>query len=299
MKSEPPHFWNTAAVRHLAWLCQAPQLITGPLVRPLAATIPADLARILTALDQSPEPLLSCLNCNKSPRLGQYFESLYEFFLTHILGWEVLLRNVAIRDGTGRTLGELDFVVRDPETGAIQHHEVAIKFYLGLEENGATLWYGPNAQDRLDLKAQRMKNHQATMTQRPETLAAMASHGLGSDIEPVIVMPGNLFYPVTPGPLVQTPPWVNRGHERGSWIRQGLLETGHIQDWTVLKKPHWLGPYQSCSPPDPELTSHTLTTMAEAGRPGLFAKMVAREDGRGFDEISRCFVVPDHWPGQR
>ena len=40
--------------------------------------------------------------------------------------------------------------------------EIAIKYYLGVpEQAGRTLWYGPSAKDRLDLKADRMLNLQS------------------------------------------------------------------------------------------------------------------------------------------
>jgi hypothetical protein len=63
----------------------------------------------------------------------------------------------------GRTLGAIDFILEDKKTKQHQHWEVAIKFYL--LHHGQ--WYGPNAQDRLDIKLNRMLTHQLTLSERP------------------------------------------------------------------------------------------------------------------------------------
>ncbi|GLQ71895.1 hypothetical protein GCM10007932_12550 [Vibrio penaeicida] len=60
----------------------------------------------------------------------------------------------------GRTLGAIDFILENHDNQTIEHWEVAIKFYL-LHN---TLWYGPNAKDRLDLKLDRMLSHQLKMS---------------------------------------------------------------------------------------------------------------------------------------
>jgi hypothetical protein len=238
MTSIQQPFWRTPAVRHLAWLCEAPTLILAPHVFNPRDLLPANITAVLEQLDQAPSALLARLEQGKSRRLGQYFENLYDFFLTEILGWQVLLRNEPVREAGGRTLGELDFVVRNPATGRLQHHEIAVKFYLGLSRGGQTLWPGPNAHDRLDLKSRRLLEHQSTMTRRPETLARLAIHGLEPDIEPVLFMPGGLFYPQPPLQRAFPPKWINPAHQRDRWIRQTALSARHTADWVPLQKPH-------------------------------------------------------------
>src|SRR5690554_7458300 len=90
-------------------------------------------------------------------RLGHYFERLYEVLLKDLLGWELLLKNQQIK-ADNRTIGELDFVVRNRQTGCLEHHEIAIKYYLGVnEDETGTRWYGPNAKDR-DRKSTRLNS---------------------------------------------------------------------------------------------------------------------------------------------
>ncbi|WP_404361693.1 DUF1853 family protein [Marinobacter sp.] len=290
-------FWQTPEVRHLAWLCEAPSLVQAPNVFHLSGELPGNLPEKLLELDRNPAPLLHLFGKTSPVRLGQYFETLYGFLLTHILGWEVLLRNAPIRDKARRTLGELDFIVRNPATGRLQHHEVAVKFYLGVGGDAETLWYGPNAHDRLDLKTRRILDHQATMTDRPETRRLLAEFGFAGEIDAFILMPGYLFYPDTPAPSPDIPCWVNPDHQKGRWIRWRELCQVDTSSWTHLQKPHWLGPYQSAGPPDTQATCSALEEVRGSGTPRLFARMAPWKDGAGFGEIQRYFVVPDSWPG--
>lgn len=288
--------WKTPAVRHLAWLCYAPALIRSGPVFQVRDALPADVWRRLEVLDESPRRLLQHLDQSQSRRLGHYFEQLYEFLLTDILGWTVVLRNAPVRSTGGRTLGELDFVVRNPDTGTLEHHEVAVKYYLGVSSNPATHWYGPNTHDRLDLKTRRMLDHQCRMTERPETRALLLAHGLDEPVTPALVMPGNLFYPAKAEQPLVPPDWVAPGHERGRWIHHGDLDGLSTDHWQPLFKPDWLGPYQSTRAPDTGATVAGLAHIAGQQRPGLFASMIQREDKQGFMEYERWFVVPDGWP---
>lgn len=295
MTPDPTPYWQTPAVRHLAWLCQAPPLLTGPgLFRP-AERLPADWRQRLAALDRAPAPLLAWLGRAASKRLGHYFECLYAFFLEELLGWPVLLHNQPVRDARGRTLGELDFIVRNRDTGAAEHHELAVKYYLGCPEPEGVRWYGPDARDRLDLKRERMLHHQARMTERPETQELLAQRNIQGPLAARIVMPGNLFYP--PAPELSPPQYVNPAHEGGYWLRLPELAGWDTGNWVALVKPDWLGPYQCRQAPDPGASGAQLEWVARNGRPALFAAMAPRTDGQGYQESARYFVVPEDWPG--
>ncbi|OEY66969.1 DUF1853 family protein [Marinobacter sp. X15-166B] len=289
--------WNSPAVRHLDWLCHAQPLIDCGPVFAAFSELPADIDTRLHRLDRNPAPLVEHLARSASHRLGHYFESLYHFLLSEILEWPVLLRNTPIRDTHGRTLGELDFIVRNGRTGELEHHEVAVKFYLGLSHGQTTRWYGPNAQDRLDIKTQRMLTHQCRMTERPETRAALDTAGLDGPIRSVLAKPGTLFSPHSPesGPA-RPPGWANPGHDRGGWVRLQQVTQLDTRHWTLLIKPEWLSRHQHTAAPDAASTRAALTHIARDGRPRLFAEMTPRSDRRGYEEINRWFVVPDHWP---
>lgn len=292
--------WRTPAVRHLAWLCNAPSLIRSGPVRSLADWLPADTHERLLDLDQQPEPLMTALTQSQSHRLGHYFEELYHFLLTRLLEWPVLVRNAAIHSDQGNTIGELDFIVRNPISGALEHHEIAVKFYLGLAQLDNVVWYGPNARDRLNRKYQHMLSHQLAMSQRPETRLYLRARNLDEPITPVLLMPGYLFKPLSPQlPVNCLEDWINPAHETGHWLYHSQLRQLDTRAWTVLRKPHWLGQYQQPFPPIPEETEEKLANIPGSNQPALFAKMDASPDWPGYVESERWFVVPDDWPGIR
>lgn len=290
-----PACFRMLAIRHLAWMCQVPQLTDSPLAFDLRPWLPAGTGALLHGWERMPHSAPAGLLEPAQPRLGYYFERLYACLLTDILGWEVLARNLPIRNSE-RTLGELDFVVRNPQTQAVEHHEIAIKFYLGYPGEGMTTrWYGPNAVDRLDLKTARMLDHQCQRAQLAESAAALDALGIGVPVESRLFMPGYLFHPMHS--QLTEPAGVPSDHQRGRWT---YLETARRMDtccWVHLRKPHWLGPWVQSVPPDPAVTQAALDQIAATDTPRLFANM-QREASTGlWKEAERLFVVPASWPG--
>jgi len=290
--------YRTPAVRHIAWMTQAPQLIDPAQRFEPSIYLPHNLHQRLQAWDEAPEAGPKVLTEEPARRLGHYFERLYECLLEDLLGWEVLLKNQPVRNN-GITLGELDFIVRNPVDQAIEHHEIAVKFYLGYrgDHPAAPLWYGPNAKDRLDLKSQRLIDHQSRLTDKPEARALLESLGIPLPTRTKIFMPGYLFHPVG-DPI---PPPVD--HLRGEWLYIGELdgsgESGkdYTQNWVPLIKPHWLGPWSQQQRPDSKQTSDALETVRSAGIPRLFAALQQFPGDHQWREASRVFVVPENWPG--
>lgn len=290
--SEP---WRPA--NHLTWLCQAPQLLDCPETFPLRDHLPDDWPSRLAGWAIDPESRPAALAEPANPRLGYYFERLYECMLTEFLGWPLLAKNLQVRDVAGRTLGELDFVVQNPHTGAVEHHEIAVKFYLGYAGQGEdTRWFGPNSRDRLDLKVNRLLEHQSRLGERPETQALLADLGVDEPVTPRIFLPGYLFYP--DGGTVQLPDFVPGDHLRGHWLYHHETRSRDTRHWVPLHKPHWLGPWWQQEPPDAGLASTALASVEEYRRPRLFAALEQATDTGFWHETARTFVVPSSWPGQ-
>ncbi|GAA0786849.1 DUF1853 family protein [Marinobacterium sediminicola] len=256
--------------------------------------MPGDYLQRLTQWDQYPESMPLSLQQPASPRLGLYFEQLYAAVLTELLGWTLIARNVQIRDQQ-RTLGELDFLVLNPHTNEVEHHEIAIKFYLGHvgEETGSARWYGPNSRDRLDLKTSRLLQHQAQLAAQPAAEPVLKSMGLQRPPVPRIFMPGYLFYPDTE--TLQTPEQVDPGHERGRWryASQAALSSG--DDWVVLQKPHWLACWRQSEVPPEDGLQQAAMGVIQSGRACLLAHL--SQTPCGWVETERMFLVPDSWPG--
>ena len=296
--------FRVPAVRHLAWMCHAPQLLDSGLSFYPSNHLANDVFATLLQWDAHPEIGPAVLTAIAKPRLGLYFEELYECLLTNLLGFEVLARNLQIR-GAERTLGELDFVVRHPRTRQIEHHEVAVKFYLGVDKqgSGATFWHGPNAIDRLDIKTRSLLDQQSQRTLLVETAAALQVLGIAQPVATRIFMPGYLFYPL-PGALdeeqnirpLSAPPQVPANHERGHWFYLDQARRGDTHDWVHLQKPHWLGPWVQTEAPDALATATALDAIEATGTPRLFAHVSIDPVTNRWKETERFFIVPTHWP---
>lgn len=288
--------FRTPVIRHLAWMLSAPNLLSSP--QGLQLSNDPTLLERLARWDQAPEAAPAALRQTPEKRLGQYFERLYACLMTDLLGWELLGRNLAVR-GEGRTLGELDFVLRHPRTGEVEHHEIAVKFYLGHPSptTGEPLWYGPNAKDRLDIKTAHLLNHQSRMIERPETRIALQRAGIEPPTITRLFMPGYLFYPHHRdwSPPVNVP----SNHWRGQWRYRDALTEAETRHWVTLRKPHWLGPWVQDETPSFEDALATLQTVSEQGRPRLFAEMRFDAERSLWVETERTFVVPSHWPALR
>lgn len=291
-------YWHTAAVRHLAWVLTAPSLLSAADAPVFSPPHPDDLCHRLAALDKAPEPLLNTLSRPASRRLGIYFEALYHYALEHFWNRRVLLRNEAVRSAT-RTLGELDFVVYDPAGDRFEHHEIAVKFYLGLYRDGIATWLGPDRGDRLPDKLHKLLHHQSRLSRHPLARQLLESKSIPPP-RAVLFLRGYLFYPPAPAapPL---PREVARDHLRGTWYRCQEISGKHWnpeEPLIELRKPHWLGPAQ-CLDGGLEraraASASILERVHNQGFPVLCARL--RRQPAGFWlESERFFVVPDQWP---
>ncbi|MDO6440865.1 DUF1853 family protein [Marinobacter sp. 2_MG-2023] len=294
LASELINSYHTPAIRHLAWLCQAPQLMHSPITFVPARYLPADYAAILKAWDRNIEPAPALLSEPPQRRLGFYFERLYQVLLEDLIGWPILLKNQQIQS-SGRTIGELDFVVHNVKDNRVEHHEIAIKFYLGVSElDGSTLWYGPNAQDRLDLKTTNLLEKQSRRTELPETIALLSESHITGPLTARIFMPGYLFYP-DDQPAI-TPEYVPADHLRGRWMYAHDARAKDTSQWVVLNKPHWIGNWFQTEPPDTEHTQEALERVENKSVPQLFAVMRQDQQTEHWLETDRVFVVPGTWP---
>lgn len=283
-----------APIRHLYWMATAPQLVTSSVSFDVASYLPPGWQEILQQWDRHPETAPPRLLAPPKRRLGHYFEELYEVFLAELLGWEILLRNLQIQPA-GRTLGELDFVVRNPRTGRTEHHEIAIKFYLGVSDKvTGSRWFGPNARDRLDRKSLHLTEHQSRRAQLPEALEVLSQQGIAGPLEARIFMPGYLFYPLnTPLPA---PPGTPPDHLRGWWVYADEAVAMDTSTWVQLNKPHWIGPWHQQAAPTATDASLRVRQVEQDRIPRLFADLEYDSPGHHWRERRRLFVVPRSWP---
>ncbi|MCH8550649.1 MAG: DUF1853 family protein [Natronospirillum sp.] len=106
--------------------------------------------------------LIARLQPMRHRRLGQYFEALWLSWLAEHPHWTVGLSHFPVRQ-QGRTLGEIDVIVRNQDSADWLHLELAVKFYLRINLPGVPSdahWLGPGLQDSLQRKFRHMTNRQ-------------------------------------------------------------------------------------------------------------------------------------------
>ena len=255
-------------------------------------------SELLEALDRDPSALHAVLSKPPARRLGKYFENLIAFWLGHSPDFEVLARNLQIRDAK-LTHGELDLVVRDLRTGRVGHWEVAVKFYLQLgdpEDLGA--WVGPNRRDTLGRKAAHLVDQQCQRARHPVAQELLRDQGIEVD-ESLLLVKGRLFHAraafegaALESIAAQQPAGLrlHPAHARGWWCTESdfrQLASEAVLGWRELEKPNWMSD-QSGLGPGPE-AGWLTDTRAPLERPRYVVGFL------GDQELERGFVVPEVW----
>ncbi|MEZ5536962.1 MAG: DUF1853 family protein [Thiolinea sp.] len=268
-------------IQDLAWVIQSPPLISGDIKqtnwwtatdceKEYQACLPA-----LISLDHNPTVLEQKLHHAKSYRLGHYFEALTTFWLETSPNYTLLVKQHPIRD-KHTTLGEIDFIIRDNRSGEIIHLEVAVKFYLGHNHLcNMGNWHGPELKDRLDLKFNRLRQHQ---TQLSRKYPHLMPHAVDSR---ACLLKGRLFYP--PGLKQCTTTFSAPQHLRGYWqhsLPEIPASAHNSQKLIHLPKKYWLAPIQN-------IAQHPATPHHPLSQAGCFALCSDNQ------EQQRLFVLPD------
>lgn len=266
-----PNHWN-----NFLWALAAPDIAPAytlpwlPQSRRLALT--QFFSQEDTRAQLEPELLLHIQEI-QSRRLGIYFESLWAFGFSRHPDYELLAHNFPIRD-RGKTLGELDFVVRHIPDKTIEHWEVALKFYLQVDD----YWVGPGLRDRLDIKLNRMRDHQLPVARSPLAADALSTAGLHIDRQ-WSLMPGRLFRPLSAAASGADAPW---WADLATFYRH--LSTPRA-GWQLLPKPCWLAPQPAAQGTVPLVLDETHLAY------GPVCVALCSADG----ESSRGFLVPADW----
>ncbi|PTY36486.1 hypothetical protein BGP77_04085 [Saccharospirillum sp. MSK14-1] len=264
---------NHATTRaDLDWVQQLPALLLAEELawRPVFPDLPLS--------NQVPESELAQLEQHRHGRLGAYFEALAAVLLTTSGRYRLLASNRIIQAGQ-RTLGEMDLLVEDQNSGEILHLELALKFYLaapiqpGIEPG--CQWIGAGLRDFLTLKMARLENHQRYLPQLARDYKAWPADLPFPDRSLAWVL-GRGFVRLGQPPSSLLP--LSQQAPLGNWITisefQDQLFTGQ---W--INKANWLADQarQADAPP-----KHPLPNQ-------FFGRL-------GDGPQRHWFVVPDAWP---
>ncbi|WP_255856471.1 DUF1853 family protein [Marinobacterium rhizophilum] len=233
-------------------------------------------------------------------RLGLYYEDLIGTLLSGALPCDPLSvrRNVQCAQA-GITAGEFDFLYRSTEQWF--HLETAVKFYLCCGDGSALEHFvGPGRRDRLDIKWQRLQQHQLRLASHPVGRECLDRLGI-RNVHSQLLMPGYLFYRAgaeVPGSTLHRE--ISPRHQQGWWLPLRdleLLPASRDHRYAILSKLRWLAPARLAD--DQALDWHALREqlVARAG-PALVVQLscvpVSGSRNR-WCETGRGFVVPDDW----
>lgn len=307
-------------VRDLAWLLLSPELFIEnlqefPAFQIAEESLACPIEEWLAELDASSSKALSIngqkIERQKFRRLGIYCESLMEFFFAKA-PWregcapQSVVRNFRV-DGKNKTLGECDFLLPFAN-GKTLHIEMAVKFYLQhpYAERAWNAWLGPNAIDRLDIKLNRMIDHQLTLPNRPDTkeiFDEFLSHNeIEKNIESQYFLKGALFsHAQSESSNFRGPEHSNEHLLRGEWVRiSEFLDYEHKQmgECILCDKMEWLsGPeHMENTLGLDEVTDKMRDIYSRAyenklNPPGLMLMLFDSDANQ-----KRLMIVPDQWP---
>lgn len=259
----------------LHWLLDAAPLLRlpdhcedgGSLLRDAAQAQPALVQTAAEALARQP----------RSKRLGEHFENLVAALIQHSDHLDLVARNLTLREH-GRTLGELDLLVREHASGELVHWELALKFYLGLGEGRG--WPGPNPRDQLAIKARHLYEVQLPRAAQPGAMAQLRAAGHVIHRRALLTH-GRLFYPhpaFCPAPSQADP-----AHQRGLWWREPPEAS------QVVPHDLWHHPEVLSDNPTPMLAAAALADyVSRVGAPRMIVT-AGQQTG---------FLVPPSWPGR-
>ncbi|WP_139958114.1 DUF1853 family protein [Flavicella sediminum] len=143
------------------------------------------------------------------------------------------------------TVGELDFLILDRTTKEIIHTELTYKFYL-YDPNYSSVeienWIGPNRNDSLSQKLEKLNNKQLPLLFKEETKQTIKALNLGSTVEQQqICFKAQLFIPYAKpkqqfqyiNPANIKGYYINFNEYKGSDFQENEIHIPTKQNWLI------------------------------------------------------------------
>ncbi len=187
----------------------------------------------LELYDFRPEPV------SHKMRLGHQMEAVFKQLVVRTSQYEILLHNLAIRESK-KTLGEIDFILKETKTSQIVHVELTYKFYIIDTSTSGPIHrlIGPNRRDTFFAKMQKIKNQQFPLLHSVEGAKSLRQKGIDhQDIEHQCCFKAQLFF-LFGTSLVRIHP-LNKACIAGFWLRFDTFNT------TEFKSYNYYIPYKS------------------------------------------------------
>ncbi|WP_051205250.1 DUF1853 family protein [Salinimicrobium xinjiangense] len=130
--------------------------------------------------------------------LGKRMEYFFSAYISNFTSEKILTQNRQIIQNK-ETLGEIDFLLKDPVSEEISHVELIYKFYLyDLDTGTSELDHliGPNKRDSLNQKLERLKIKQFPLLFHPATRELLSTLGIEpQDVVQKMCFKASVFVP--------------------------------------------------------------------------------------------------------
>jgi len=264
----------------------------------------------LERLDDDPSELENMLAQQKDRRLGKYFETLWFYWFSKHPRYEILENNLQIIID-GETLGEIDFIVLDKTSKQTVHWEVAVKFYLGVDDTSKmSNWHGPNLRDRLDIKVQHLLQRQSVVSKDQRVRQWLTEKGLYID-QCAVILKGRLYYPwhsqksYVAQDVVRlrleevlmarsSPPQCSAEHLRSWWFKENQFdaEFDNNQCFLPLIKQGWMESISTVIGKDCYTKKQIFNTVSDKKWRFPLQVQIQKPSYTG----DRVFIVEENWP---
>lgn len=116
--------------------------------------------------------------------LGKRMEDFFAQYIINFTSEEILIQNEQIIQDK-KTVGEIDFLLKDTSSEVISHVEMIFKFYLFDPESGTSELdhlIGPNKRDSLNQKLERLQKRQFPLLFHPATIDLLDFLGIDAEV---------------------------------------------------------------------------------------------------------------------
>lgn len=142
------------------------------------------------------EELKSLPSISEKLVFGKKIERFFSAYIQESLRYDLLAENIQVISDKV-TIGELDFIVKDHLNDEVLHVELVYKFYLMLgSHDNIGAWVGPNKNDSLVLKLDKLKSKQFPLLYKQSTRDKLKQLGVyNKGIKQQCCFLANLFLP--------------------------------------------------------------------------------------------------------
>jgi len=190
------------------------------------------------------------INVPANLRLGHKLEHIFKNCLKGQVFYELLAHNIPVKRDN-RTLGEIDFLLKDNRDGHILHLELTYKFYLIDPTLGEPAYQliGPNRNDKFYSKYEKLKNIQFKIpfTEEGQKQLSLLDVSL-EDMKQEVCFKAQLFTPYQHSRVSIKP--FNTRCFAGFWISLDMFTSSRFQncEYYLPSKEEWvLNPYDKRS----------------------------------------------------